>query len=333
MHGQLSGVTRPRILAVADRPGWAIEGKARNLARDLADRYEVIVRYQHEVTEHDLESADLVMIFYWLELLKMSVSQAALERCADRLVIGICSHFELQGARRERGLAILNRLARCVFANNKLLQREFSPLIDVPVHYTPNGVDTMFFRPAETPRMRATGELRVGWAGSLTNQGAEHRGFPNVIEPAVAAVPGVELATAIREQYWRNRDEMLAFYRDIDVYVCASDSEGTPNPCLEAAACGVPVVTTKVGNMPELIVDGENGCFFDGTPHGLAEKLALLRDSPALTSQWGARIRTSIQAWDWRHQSEHYARMFDAMLAVREPRPALATPDGVGASS
>ncbi|MDB6164520.1 MAG: hypothetical protein JWL98_1952, partial [Xanthomonadaceae bacterium] len=117
----------------------------------------------------------------------------------------------------------------------------------------------------------------------------------------------------------------LAFYRDIDVYVCASHSEGTPNPCLEAAACGVPVVTTPVGNMPELIVDGENGCFFDGTAHGLAEKLALLRDSPALTSQWGARIRTSIEAWDWRHQSERYAQMFDAMLAVGEQTPTLAT--------
>ncbi len=325
MHGLVSGSARPRILAVADRPGWAIDSKARNLARDLADRYEVVVRFQHEVNEHDLESADLVMIFYWLELLKMPLSEAVLARFADRLLIGICSHVELQGERRERGLATLNRLARCVFANNRLLQREFAPLIDVPVHYTPNGVDTRFYRPADAPRVHAAGELRIGWAGSLGNQGAEHRGFPNVIEPAVAAVPGVELVTAIREQYWRNRDEMLAFYRDIDVYVCASRSEGTPNPCLEAAACGVPVITTKVGNMPELIVDDENGCFFDGTTQGLAEKLALLRDSPALTSQWGTRIRTSIEAWDWRRQSEHYARMFDAMLAMHEPKPALAT--------
>lgn len=317
MRDDVNTNARPRVLAIADRPGWAIDSKARNLTRDLAGRYEVLVRYQHEVTEDDLASADLVMIFYWLELLKMPLSEETLARYADRLLIGICSHFELQGDRRERGLATLNRLARCVFANNKLLQREFAPLIGVPVHYTPNGVDTTFFRAADGSRVRTAGTLRVGWAGSLTNQGAEHRGFPNVIEPAVAAVPGVELVTAIREQYWRNRDEMLAFYRDIDVYVCASRSEGTPNPCLEAAACGIPVVTTPVGNMPELIVDGENGCFHDGTAHGLAEKLTLLRDSPALATQWGGRIRTSIEAWDWRRQSEHYAQMFDAMLAMR----------------
>lgn len=318
MRGLVSGNAPPRILAVADRPGWAVDSKARNLARKLVDRYEVVVRYQHEVTEQDIESADLVMIFYWLELRKMALPDAALERCANRLLIGICSHNELQGALREPGLAILNRLACRVFANNAMLQREYAPLIGVPVHYTPNGVDTAFFRPADAPRVRATGELRVGWAGSLGNHGAEHRGFPNVIEPAMAALPGVELVTAIREQHWRDREEMLAFYRSIDVYVCASRSEGTPNPCLEAAACGVPLVTTPVGNMPEL-VDGNNGCFFDGTVPGLIEKLALLRDSPAFVSQWSAHIRKSIEAWDWGHQSENYARMFDEVLAARAP--------------
>lgn len=308
----------PRILVVADRPGWAIESKARHIARHLAGRYDVLVRFQHEVSEDDLAATELALIFYWLELRKIPLPLEALARFSDRLLIGICSHFELQGDLRAPGLEMLNRLPCCVFANNKMLQREFAPLIAAPVLYTPNGVDTCFFRPGDAPRLRTAGRLRVGWAGSLTNQGAEHRGVPNVIRPAVAAVPGAELMTAIREERWRDRDEMLAFYRDIDVYVCASRSEGTPNPCLEAAACGVPVLTTPVGNMPELIVDGDNGGFYDGTAQGLAEKLLLLRDSPALVSQWGARLRKSVEAWDWRHQAQHYAHMFDAMLSMRK---------------
>jgi len=44
---------------------------------------------------------------------------------------------------------------------------------------------------------------------------------------------------------------MVEFYRSLDVYVCASRSEGTPNPCLEAAACGLPVVTTRVWAAPK----------------------------------------------------------------------------------
>lgn len=307
----------PSILAIADRPGWAIDRKARNLRRTLAGRFEVIVRYQHEVSEGDLDAADLVLVFYWLEILKMtSLPDGALERCADRLVIGICSHRELEGEFRERGLATLRRLPRAVFANSRRLQREYAPLLDVPVHYTPNGVDTTFFSPRVEPRTPAfPGELRVGWAGSVDNHGAGHRRL-DVIERAVASLPGATLSYAIREERWRDQDEMLAFYRDLDVYVCASRSEGTPNPCLEAAACGIPVVTTPVGNMPELIDDGVNGFLFDGSVYALAHRLALLRDSPSLALRMGARIRETIAAWDWRKQAENYAQTFDSLLGV-----------------
>lgn len=315
MRGHVS-VRLPQVLMVVDRPDWAIERKAKNLRRTLSERYDFVLRYQHEVNEGDLEAVDVVVIFYWLELLKMeALPEAALERHADRLLMGICSHAELETWRREPGLAALRRLPRAVFVNNRLLDREYAPLLGVPVHYTPNGVDTSFFRPRPEPRIRASGELRVGWAGSISNHGPELRGFHEIIEPGVAAVPGAELWTAIRERHWRNGEEMLEFYRDLDVYVCASRAEGTPNPCLEAAACGVPIVTTPVGNMPELIRDGENGYFFDGTAQDLAEKLTLLRGSHALTTRLGAGIRESIAQWDWRIQAENYARMFDEQLA------------------
>ena len=77
---------------------------------------------------------------------------------------------------------------------------------------------------------------------------------------------GAELCLAAREERWRTAAEMVEFYHSLDVYVCASRSEGTPNPCLEAAACGLPVITTAVGNMPELIRDGHNGFLVERRP-------------------------------------------------------------------
>jgi glycosyltransferase involved in cell wall biosynthesis len=136
----------------------------------------------------------------------------------------------------------------------------------------------------------------------------------------VAAVPGAELRLAAREETWRGPEEMLAFYRALDVYVCASRSEGTPNPCLEAAACSLPVVTTPVGNMPELIRDGENGFFIDRNVASLAEKLARLRADPQLRERLGKAARaTVVESWDWRRQAARYGAMFGEVLGSGRP--------------
>ena len=255
-----------------------------------------------------------MLLYYWLQIERLAPLRAELLRLRDRLVIGICSHYELSGDWRTPGLATLNEFARAVFANNRLLLEEFGPQLGKPIYYTPNGVDTRFFQPpVETPTTSARPQ-RVGWAGSLTNHGSEHRGVHEVIVPAVEAA-GAELRLAVREEKWRDRHEMLEFYRSLDVYVCASRSEGTPNPCLEAAACGLPVITTRVGNMPELIRDGENGYFIGRSFDDLAEKLGRLRDNPELRVRMGRAARASIEDWDWRRQATRYAAMLRDVVA------------------
>ena len=158
--------------------------------------------------------------------------------------------------------------------------------------------------------------MRVGGAGSLENHGAGHRGVDEIIAPAVQAVEGAELCLAAREQSWRNRVEMLAFYRSLDVYVCASRSEGTPNPCLEAAACGLPVITTAVGNMPELIRDGENGFLVERDVAAVAERLVQLRDDPDMRDRLGRAARAAVvESWDWRRQAARYEPMLRAVCS------------------
>ena len=311
---------------MVDRPHWAHDRKTDGLARALAGSYEIAKRYQAEVAADDLESADCVLLYYWLQVERLPHLRETLSRLADRLVIGVCSHNELDGAWRAPGLATLEELARTVFVNSRLLLDQVRPLLTRPLYYTPNGVDTDFFRPAAAPKA-PTRSLRVGWAGSLANHPAEHRGVHEFIAPAVAAVEGAELCLAVREEQWRDREEMLDFYRSIDVYVCASRSEGTPNPCLEAAACGLPVVTTRVGNMPELIRDGENGFFVERDAGDIAGKLRRLHDDPGLRDRLGQAARAAAELWDWRHQAARYDAMFrDVLGAATGSRTASASP-------
>jgi glycosyltransferase involved in cell wall biosynthesis len=75
-----------------------------------------------------------------------------------------------------------------------------------------------------------------------------------------------------------------------------SRSEGFSNALLEAMACGVPSVVTRVGGNPEAIVDGENGFLVTvEDDSAAAEKLlALLRD-PAQAAKIGENGRISVQ--------------------------------------
>jgi glycosyltransferase involved in cell wall biosynthesis len=307
---------RPTVLCIVDRPNWAHCRKTDALARALADRYRIVKRYQADVTAEDIETADCVLLYYWLQLERLGPLREVALRRRDRLALGICSHSELEGEGwREPALATLRSVPRAVFANSRLLIEEFEPLLGRPLHLTTNGVDTAFFRPPSVPSRRPeTAPLRVGWTGSLRNHGEAHRGVREFIAPAVASVPGAELHLAVREERWRTREEMVDFFHSIDVYVCASESEGTPNPCLEAAACGVPVVTTRVGSMPDLIRTGENGFLVDRDVAAIAGCIRLLRDADVRARLGTAARATVTAAWDWKDRAVPYAGLIDSMI-------------------
>jgi len=268
------------------------------------------------VSEADIEAADLVLVYYWLQIRRLARFKRVFQRVRDRLLIGACSEYELEGGLRKPVLAMLASLPRAVFANNLKLAQGLEAALGRRVFYTPNGVDTSFFQPAAVPPPPTP--LRAGWAGSLKNQTSAHRGVYRFIIPAVAAVDGAELCLAARENRWRGAEEMRDFYQSLHVYVCASRSEGTPNPCLEAAACGLPILTTAVGNMPELIRDGENGLFVTRDVDDIAAKLRRLRDDAELRERLGRAARVAVEGWDWRCQAPRYGEMFeDVRLPLR----------------
>lgn len=71
-------------------------------------------------------------------------------------------------------------------------------------------------------------------------------------------------------------DQMPNVYNFADVLVMASYFEGWSNTMGEALACGVPVVTTNVGDAEELIQDGKNGYIvYDRDPNNFADECIL----------------------------------------------------------
>jgi glycosyltransferase involved in cell wall biosynthesis len=89
---------------------------------------------------------------------------------------------------------------------------------------------------------------------------------------------------------------MPGFYNGLDCFVLASLSETFPITLLEAMACGVPVVATRVGGIPEIVDDGKNGILIPPrSPAALADALqSLMRDKTGRDAM-GRRARETVQ--------------------------------------
>src|SRR5438093_8441515 len=119
---RLRGARRlPRLLFIVDRPNWAHDYKTEALRRALGGEFQFLKRYQADVEADDLEAADLVVIYYWMQIERLSHLHAGLERAHRKLLIGICGNVDLNEERRETGLSVLRRWPRAVFTVNRAL--------------------------------------------------------------------------------------------------------------------------------------------------------------------------------------------------------------------
>jgi len=83
--------------------------------------------------------------------------------------------------------------------------------------------------------------------------------------------------------------EKDAYFRRASIYCLCSYNEGFPMAVLEAWNYGIPVVTTPVGGLPEVIAEGKNCITFDfGNDSELAEKLQILMNDATLRRQMSA---------------------------------------------
>ena len=115
-----------------------------------------------------------------------------------------------------------------------------------------------------------------------------------------AAVPEATVHGWVTEgllQWLGHVDDMPALLRSVDVAVLPSYREGLPKGLIEAAACGLPLVTTDVPGCREVVADGIDGLRVPvRDAAALAAAIARLHDDPALASRLGAAARTRALA-------------------------------------
>ena len=116
-----------------------------------------------------------------------------------------------------------------------------------------------------------------------------------------------------------DQDEVLRRWQHATVGVLTSENEGMPVSLMEAAACGVPVVATRVGGVPELVADGETGLI---TPAGDAPALAdalekMLRDAALRARFSAAARRRAVENFSVARQGDRLLALWSEILAEK----------------
>jgi glycosyltransferase involved in cell wall biosynthesis len=91
------------------------------------------------------------------------------------------------------------------------------------------------------------------------------------------------------------QEDVAPFYAAFDALVLPSSNEGTPVSAIEALAAGRPVVATRVGGVPDVVQEGEDGFLVEpGATDELADRLAELAGDPALRERMGEAGRARV---------------------------------------
>ena len=91
------------------------------------------------------------------------------------------------------------------------------------------------------------------------------------------------------------QEDVAPFYAAFDALVLPSSNEGTPVSAIEALAAGRPVVATRVGGVPDVVQEGEDGFLVEpGATGELADRLARLAGDPELRERMGRAGRERV---------------------------------------
>jgi glycosyltransferase involved in cell wall biosynthesis len=104
----------------------------------------------------------------------------------------------------------------------------------------------------------------------------------------------------------------------IDVFVVPSvlDSESFGVAAVEAAACGLPVVASRVGGLVEVVRDGETGFLVPPRDtESLVNKLTALIGSPDMRAQMGANGRALVEReYSWTTCMEKMSQIYESTI-------------------
>ena len=338
----LERAQKPTIGLVVDRYDWALANVARQLTTHLAGEYSFDVLWGYGCEPETLLYMSrhyAAVHFLWRDILTQvgrEWRQGPIERAfgswdrfareclqARPVTFTVFDHLFLDPDSLVYAKRLFGDLSTAYTVSSWKLESLYKaiPGYRAPAMVTPDGVDCKLFRPRNRRRFSEVGQyrLRVGWVGNSAwgNDRLEQdsKGLNTILRPALQSLVSegakIEERFADSEIRFIPHQKMSQYYSTIDVLVCSSLIEGTPNPVLEAMACGVPVVSTDVGIVREAFGQAQQDFILPSrSVSDLKAALGRLLLDPARLGKLSEENLRSIVSWDWSLQARRYGDFF-----------------------
>ncbi len=132
-----------------------------------------------------------------------------------------------------------------------------------------------------------------------------------------ARAAGLGPAASVEFRDWVAAPRELAdMYRRSRCLICTSFSEGGPRVVAEALACGVPVISTRVGLAGELVQDEVNGFSIDWSADDIAARLEQIVAVPELRARMALAAPRSVQRFEKSRVIREYAHGYHHLAAT-----------------
>lgn len=333
---------KKKIALIIDTENWAFDNIAKQIKKNLT-QYEIDIIpgriFQGNILRLFLfcEDYDLVH-FLWRGYLSLINTKEMKEYAsylgmdfeqfkekyikAQKVTFSVCDHLFLKGEEQWRTEEIFQFADSYMVTSQKLFEiyNQFSKKPAMIIH---DGVDLASYHPIYLERFENPDKVTVGWVGNSkfkdSDGDEDMKGVEKIIKPAISELQEegypLELNLADRNIKMIPQEEMPNFYNSIELYVCASKTEGTPLTVLESMAMGIPVISTDVGLVSEVL--GEKGKKYileERSKECLKEKIKQLMNHKEEFKEISEENRLQVKGNDWKIICSQYQTFFESNL-------------------
>lgn len=290
----------------------------------------------------------------------MMANQAGLAAMLCRMLLGVPYVLSLQEGVSEQWIkrrafllgplysGIYKRAARVQAISTFLAEAGKRFGAPEPVEVVPNGVDTNLFRANSDFKARAREELGIPTEALTlisTSRLAQKNAYDDSLR-ALALLPGVYFIIAgageLRSELEQLAEslgivsrvrflgyvpyEKLPYYLSAaDIFVRPSRVEGLGSAFLDAMSCGLPVVATRAGGIPDIVKEGVNGVFCEtNDPQDIARKVSALWENKQSHETLSTQAREFAVGFDWSSIAQRMETIF-----VFTARPGILIATGI----